>query len=409
MQNVIVVGVGEYYTDIVGPSLQLLEQEGVLKVICLVDVIELSKKAKNFFSKAEFRKRQDNQPLSELLKDLRNSETIVLLGHVNNLHASDAKDLTENGFKVMLEKPYFLNNSQSKIVKNIIGSNDLNQLILLEYYIQMKTIPLLILAGKIKKDSFYLTKPNLLQTEEGMLVYAKSVNDLVGQLKKIIGKPQKVVVELLEGEGKTGRLDHRGAYLSDIKIGGGVILDLGIHAFAPLFILEDYLGEIDVSFLGGFVRAAKCKEHIEMCKEKFLLPENEVAETCAEIKMNTKIGIPINVIVGKYVLPDKNRRQIVIYGDKNMVKMDLSNCSLSIINNGKEEKILTFPKKSDSKYYSVVRSGLEISKNNSPFTFNLKQKALKVQSFVLNVRHLAYQTKINEFFLAGIEPIEIFK
>jgi len=409
MQNIVVVGIGEYYSQIVGPSLQKLADEGLIDLIGAVDIKPENEVKNNFFGQVEYRQRVESQSLSDLLADLKELQPIILLGHINELHISDAKDLLENGFKVALEKPYCLNEEQLSTLKKLLVDYA-GSIVLLEYYLMMKSAPLLILADKIKQNSYYFSKKGLLEKYKEIDHLDQVINQISGLLENKLGKPKFVKIELLEGEGNTGRVDQRGPHFSDIRKGGGMILDIGLHAAVSLFAIQDYLGNIDLKFENGNVQIAKCKEYVEMAKEKFGLENKNIAESYAEIKFKTEESIPVKLSVGKYVLPNKNRRHITIFGEKGKIVMDLSDCELFFEDNqGIKKNIAIIPKKLESKYYPVIRSAIEILQNKSPFNFDLNKIALQAQEFILNVRKRAYQANNKDvFYKAGIESEEIF-
>ncbi len=410
MRKIILVGTGDYYKNIVSSSLNIMKKEGLLELFatCSRDLKDLNKP--DVFSRIEHIGRSGPEKLSVLLSDFRNEETIVLLSHANKFHTPDAEDLVRNNFKVIVEKPYCINKSQLGTLQNLISSQP-DKIGLLEYYLTMKSIPLLILAGEIKKDSFYFKKEGLLKKCKGLRSFVDNITKLSGRIEEFIGKPKFVLVDLFEGEGQTGRLNHRGASLCDLRKGGGMIQDLGIHAVSPLFALEDYLGNIDESFKKGKVRIAKCKEYIQMVKRKFGLPNNYIGETYAEIEFSTSKSVPIKVSVGKYVLNNKNQRKMVIIGSKGKAFLDLSSCSLFLSTNNRPEiKIIEIPQKPSSKYYPVIRAGLEVLEGHSPFSFNVRETALRAQLFILNVLEKAYLGKIKiGLYKSGVLPQDIFK
>jgi len=390
-KKVIIVGTGEHYKNILSPSLDIMKKEGLLELLSSVSKESpVDLKQTKSFRKVEHKIRKGSEKLSSLLSGFKNQNPVIILSHINELHTPDAYDLVKNDFRVMVEKPYCLNRSQFEVMQNLIDGHP-DKIGLLEYYLMMKSIPLLILAGKVKKDSFYFKKEGLLKIHKGLYSFVNNIDGLSGRIKELIGTPKFILVDVLEGEGNVGRLDHRGAFLCDRRKGGGMIQDLGIHALSPLFALEDYIGNIDESFKKGGVKIAKCKEYINMAKRKFKLPEKYIGETYAEIKFSTSKGVSIIVSVGKYVLNNKNQRRIVIVGSEGRVYLDLSSCILFLATRENSEiKILEIPKKPNSKYYPVLRATLELLERNNPFNFNAALLALRTQSFVLNILKKAY-------------------
>ncbi|MBZ9577532.1 hypothetical protein KJA13_00630 [Patescibacteria group bacterium] len=389
-KKIIIVGTGEHYKNILSPSLDIMKKEGSFELLTTVSKESPAdlKKTKSF-RKVEHRIRKRSEKLSSLLSDFKNQNPVVILSHINELHTPDAYDLVKNGFKVMIEKPYCLNRSQFEVMRNLINRHP-DKIGLLEYYLMMKSIPLLILAGMVKKDSFYFKKEGLLKIHKGLYSFVNNVDELSGRIKEFIGTPKFILVDVLEGEGNVGRLDHRGAFLCDRRKGGGMIQDLGIHALSPLFALEDYIGNIG-SFKKGNMRIAKCKEYVDMAKRKFGLSDKYLGETYAEIEFSTSKGVQVMVSVGKYVLNNKNQRRIVIVGSEGRVYFDLSSCTLFVsTGENSEMKILEIPKKPGCKYYSVLKAALEVLEGHNPFSFNATLAALRTQSFILNILEKAY-------------------
>lgn len=356
---------------------------------------------------AEYRRRSTNQTLPELLKDFSSRKTIVLLGHRNDLHYTDGIDLVRAGFKVLVEKPYCLTATELASWQAVLLQRT-TSVVFLEYYLMMKSVPLLLAFNLVKPASFYCAAPSLVKGQVGELTSEELLR--LTEAGKAIGQPQRVEVEVLEGEGAVGSLEHRGAHLSSVAAGGGMILDLGIHAVAPLFALQSFLGKLPTDFKSEEVKVARCREHLALAREKFALPDANIAETYAEISATTDRGIPVKIAVGKYVLPNQNRRQITIWGASGILKMDLSDCSLSLIDSkGKKETLGSIPKKPASKYYPVMRAGLEIIAGENPFTFSANEAALAAQTWALAAREVGQkQLSASPLYAQGSDPATIF-
>jgi len=411
MQKIIIVGTGDYYKNIIAPSLELMSQEGLIEVVCTVGMETVLDSAKPIsFKNIEHRIRKPGESLSFLLSDFKGQNIAVILGHANEFHVSDSVDLVNNGFKVMVEKPYCIDKEQMGIMKDLI-INYSDKIVPLEYYLMMKSVPLLIFAGKVQNDSFYFTNEKILKIYDGMHTLGLDLKGLSGKLEEFIGKPRSILVEVLEGEGDTGKIDHRGPHLCELKRGGGMIQDLGIHALSPIFALEDYFGEIDESFKDGKVRIAKSNEYIEMAKSRFQLSEREIGESYAEFEFVTSKNVPVFVSVGKYVFGDRNQRRIVVIGSEGRLYFDLSSCTLYIARfDSQEVKVLEIPKMPSSKYYPVVRLSSETLNGKKIFNFDVTQKVLKTQAFVLNVLEKAHRSEtLKAFYNTGVIPREIFK
>lgn len=409
MRNFIVVGAGEYYKKIIGPSLINLIKDGLVNILAVVDIKQDFEVDINFLpNKFLYKRRFVDQPLSELLFDFKDFNPIVLLGHSNDLHVKDMVDLVEAGFSVMVEKPYAVTNQELSVLSALLKKFP-NRVVLLEYYLMMKSVPLLMFADKLKRDTFYTDTTNkLMEYYEGMNFVGLDNKNIFGKLKDY-GEIKKIDIELLEGEGETGRLDQRGSYLSDKNRGGGMILDLGLHAVVSLFSLSDYIGEIDDPGQYLVVRKAFCKQYLEMAQEKFELAREDIAETYADIRFKTKKDIPVTMKIGKYVLSNQNRRHIIFYFENYVLKMDLSECFLELSVNNERYKLFSIPKKSELKYYPVLRSGVEILSGQSPFNFDLNSVTFKAQSWVLQVREKACKIDEDLIYPTGVQPEDIFR
>lgn len=382
----ILVGTGDYYYKIIGPSLALLQKEGLIRILATVSTSGKSK----INNAIEHRIRKPNAKLSRLLADLKKYEPVVILAHTNELHASDARDLLMSGFTVFVEKPYAINQAQMREAQKMARAYP-KKLVPLEYYLMMKAVPLLIICGKIKPQCFYFQKNSPLKYYKNLYELANTPANISGLLNTLIGKPRFVLVDILEGKEKVGRLDHRGDALSDASKGGGMIQDLGIHAVSPLFALEDYIGKIDESFKQGVVRTAKCQEYIQSIKSKYHLSNSKIAESYAEIKFSTSDNVPVVIAVGKYFPGNKNQRRIIIIGTKGKIYLDLSSCTLYLSRGEETEKpIMQQPKKTASKYYPVLLAALNMIEGKSPFAFNATDTALRAQQFILNAIKKSY-------------------
>jgi len=403
--NLIMVGVGDYWKGFAKPTLAAMESEGLINLLANVDINPRSL-SENY--PKEHYVRGINQPLSKLLAEKKELNPVVILGHLNHLHTPDAEDLVRNDFPVLIEKPYSVDREQLELLKRLIAENP-TKVALAEYYLTMKAAPLLIASGQIKEDSFYFEKEGIIKTHEGLSSFADNPAALKGKLQEIVGKPKYVYCDLLEGEGSTGRVEHRGIDLADLKKGGGMIHDLGIHAFSPLFALEDYIGEIDVDFSEGEVKTALCQEYKKWAEEHCRLSEERIGESYAEISLVTSTGIPVKAALGKYVLKQKNQRRLIIVGDEGQAMLDMSGCSLYLSQgDGPFKKVLEAPKSSNSKYYPVIRSALESLTGNTPFTFDSTAVALKTQEFNLSLVEKASHLRNRPIYKAEASPKEIF-
>lgn len=401
--NIITIGEGDYWKNLLVPSLQQLEREGLLHHIASVDIRQQS-----HTDDLDHLLRQENQPLSDLLAKFESQSPVVILGHANDWHTRDTVDLLDHGFHVVLEKPYCLDPSELRALNSSLTEHSAN-LTLAEYYLMMKSIPLLIVAGKVKPDSFYYQKEGVVRVHEGLRPYATNLDAISGKLLELIGRPRLVYADVLEGEGSTGRVEHRGSHVTDLKKGGGMIQDLTSHAVIALFALEDYIGAIDTTFSAGKVLVAHCREYKNWAQEKLQLPEERIGETYAEMEFVTSTGVPVRAAVGKYILKQKNQRRIVIVGDEGQALLDMSSCTLSLSDGDKvPQKILEIPKSPESKYYPVVRTCLEIIAGTSPYTFDATKAAYDAQKLILNIAEKAAAQDKVHLYPAEALPREIF-
>jgi len=414
MDNIVVVGTGEYGINLLGPTLAMLTREGRTEVIATVDVNE---RPETPHYTTEHMIRSPEQSLSALLAKLRERDPVVILGHSNELHTPDTLDLVAAGYRVLTEKPFATSLDELAQLQKCIDENP-GKVALPEYYLMMKSAPVLIVAGLINPLSFYKDKTGVIET---LGPSALGWGPIHGKLEEMIGKPMAVHVEVLEGEkkqGGTGRVDHRGHHLVDMRKGGGMIHDLGVHAVSIVCALESYLGKPDTELSSGIVRVARCQEYIDMATSKHKIPLEHIGESYAEIDMETSTGIPVYVKVGKYVLDNKNQRRFIIIGDRGILHHDLSACTLSVIQGDNNRgNLLRAPKLPDSKYYPVIRASLELISQehqydgSPPFVgFDATKASLDAQALVLHALNKAYngRTDVKTYASASATPKDIF-
>jgi len=385
--NIITVGTGDYWHNQLLPTLAKLEREGLVHHQASVDITPRTEKEteKENLPSVEHRIRKPGQPLSKILQDLSTEEPVVILGHANEMHTPDAQDLLENGFKVLVEKPYAVNPAQFASLTKLVSTFP-GKIALAEYYLMMKAVPLLIAAGFVQPDSFYLQQEGILKSHEGLSRRGWTPQDLLGKLRELIGQPKLFYADVLEGEGSTGRVNHRGISLVDLRKGGGMIHDLASHTFSPVVALEGYLGALNLSQLGRNLQTARCQEYVDWAKEKFSLELEHIGETYAALEGVTSEGVPFVAAMGKYLLNQRNQRRIVIVGDEGQALLDMSRCLLSVSSgDGSFESMLEAPKLPDSKYYPVIRSCLEVLSGNTPYTFDATAVCMETQEIVLQL------------------------
>lgn len=374
MDNLIVVGCGEHFQSNVGPSLVSLERAGLAKAIATLD---LQPRASGFPSAdVPHIIRPRGQSLHSLLKPYAEKNPAIFLAHAHDCHASDSLDLLSHGFRVILEKPYALTASDLSLLSDALRDGP-RRLALAQYYLMMQSSPLLHLAGLIRPDSFYLRESGFLERLDGK---DTPLEDLVGVLGAI-GRPRMLYVDLLEGEDTTGCLEHRGRQFADSRVGIGMILDLALHALAPVIALEGLFGSLppsaDVS-----VETAACDEYVRFANARYGVPPPFVPETYAEVALTTSLGIPVNVTVGKYVLRNENQRRLLIVGDSGQALLDMSNATLTFgRGDARPTALIRAPKSADTKYFSVIRACLLELAGESPYNFDASRVALQSNIF----------------------------
>lgn len=403
MRHIIVVGTGDVFRRFLAPSLEALGAQGLLRVLATVD-IKPRQPLECFSGSVEHKIRASHEPLSSLLGDLKRENPIVILAHDNDLHYQDARDLVEAGFQVMLEKPYVTNREQFDALVRLIAKHP-QQIFLMGYYFMRKMSPLFLLSGMIRHDSFYLTTEEVFKskgTARGLHAYA-------GKLIEVVGEPVSLEVTTLEGAGSSGRLDHRGSYIFDTRRGGGMIQDMGIHALLPLFVLEQYLGRVEKPFTAGDVKTAVCRECHHFAKSTYGIPEECVAETYAEIGLRTEKGIPAAVSVGKYTADLPAQKNVVLRGTKGEIDLDMHEHFMELYQGQKLIDRIELVTSPGSKYYPVVRAGLDYFAGQSPFTVDFSQKQLEAQELTLAVLEKARQAGPFAMYGSGEQPRNIFK
>jgi predicted dehydrogenase len=374
VENLIIVGCGDHYRTNVGPCLASLETGGEAKVIATVDIEPLAEDPLR--TPVPHVIRQQGESLSLLLRRFEKSDPVVVLAHSHEWHAADALDLVSCGFRVILEKPYALTVSDLSLIRQCIHSTP-QRLALAESYLMMTSAPLLHAAGLLKPDSFYLREPGYL---EGVGEKTASVESLAGVLASI-GRPRMVYVDLLEGEGLTGRFEHRGRQFADSRVGIGVILDLAIHALAPVVALDGLLGNLPRASSVSLATAV-CETFLRFAGSSYKVPPQFVPETYAEMSFTTSVGIPVILAVGKYVLRNENQRRLLIVGDEGEALLDMSNCTLSIARTDRcPVTLLRSPKRADTRYRAVFRACLLGLEGKTPYNFSASEIALHSNEF----------------------------
>src|SRR3989338_8525208 len=372
----IVVGAGSYWVNLVSPALNSLKDSGLISKISTVDVQNRDATENSHVV------REKNEPLSAVVDRIGYENPIVLLAHSNELHTPEAIELMQNSRakpSILIEKPYSISEDQIGKLGGLITQYN-NRVGLLEYYLTMKAVPLLLFAGQVREDSFYFENNGILRTKtEGSVL-----KDFSGKFEEMIGKPLFVVSEILEGEGSYGTVEHRNLSIVDKSLGGGMIQDLGHHALTPLIGLEAHLGLIAKDSIKD-VRVAFCNEYMEFAQKH--LPKSNIGESYAEIDIETDMGVPVRLAMGKYIEEGQNQRKVLIAGTRGSVLYDMTNNLLSFQHgddNSKVKPLVEADKKNVPKYLAVLRAGIERINGKNPFYFDPVSVAFRAQDIVLS-------------------------
>ena len=375
-RNLIIVGAGNYWFNLVQPALPKLIESGLVNKVTTIDITE-----QNPIEGVEQVVRKKEQPLYEVVDKIGYDNPLIILSHANNLHTPEAVDVMENAKskpKLLIEKPYAINSEDLNALKDLLEREKENTG-LLEYYLTMKGIPLLVLGGLVKKDSFYFADKTIIKE-----LTSNALEEQNGKIREAIGNPIYALSETLEGEGSYGTIEHRNLSLVDRILGGGMIQDLGQHSLTPLMALEDYIGKIDTASLKE-VKVAHCKEYLDFAKSRGI-PKDRTGESYAELKFVTSSGVLLDVCLGKYVEKCSNQRRIIILGTRGTVIYDMTNNILSYQHgdDNKNIKPLLEADKKGAKYLAVLRAGIEYLEGRNPFSFNPAEIAFEAQKIVLN-------------------------
>ena len=379
MDNIVIVGCGDHFRSNLAPSLSTMIVDNEVKVIATVDHIPLDVNYLDSTHPIPHIVRQSGQSLSACLLQFKAQDPIVLLAHSHDQHTKDTCDLVASGFRIIVEKPYAIKSSELETIHDLLKANP-KRIALAEYYLMMKAAPLLHSAGLLLPDSFYIRDKGYLHLEGTGNTFQNTFVTLQN-----IGRSRTVFIDILEGEGATGRFEHRGLQFADTRVGIGVILDLAIHAFAPLLALEDTLGRIP-SASEISIGTSVCSSFLSFAKSTYGVPPEFVPETYAELAFTTSMGVPVVICVGKYVLPNINQRRMLIIGDEGEALLDLSSCSLSL---GYRDQcpttLLSSPKRPESKYRAVIKACLKILNGMSPYSFNPSNVAIRCNEVALSL------------------------
>lgn len=403
MENAVVVGTGDVFHRFLAPTLEILELQQLVNTVSTVDIKE--RPLLEYLSeKIEHRIRTTDEELSDLLQDFRNRSPIVVLAHDNDMHYEDTKDLVEKEFRVMLEKPYAVDRSELDSLRELDKENP-GKIFFMDYYLMRKMSPLFLFSGLIKEDSFYVGTEEVFREREAP---HPRLSSYLGKLEEIIGKPVSLKVKILESQGDSGRLDHRGSHVFDSRRGGGMIQDMAIHAFMPVFALSDYFGNVDLSFSEGEVKTARSREFQNMATQKYNLPEEFIAETYAEINFSTSKNVPIEISVGKYIANIPTQKNLVLQGTKGKLDLNMHENFMYIYKERTLMDRLDLINTKRNRYYPVIRGGLEFLNGRNPFYRNISEITLNAQELTLNVLN-ATSSRTTKVYDNGENPKKIFK
>jgi len=398
-ENLVIVGCGEHFQKNVGPTLATMEAVGEVRVTATVDLKSRDPELKFLRRPVPHVIRAPGVQLSSCLQEYKVDHPVVLLAHSHDWHASDALDLISAGFRVIVEKPYAITRSDLYLMREVARTHP-QSLALAEYYMMMKAAPLLQYAGLLTSGSFYLHDDSYLRSA----IEGSDVQSFAGALDRI-GRVRMVYVDVLEGDGETGSFHHRGRQFADNRSGIGVLLDLAIHAIAPVIALESNFGLLPPSG-EVLLDTAVCSEFVKFAEQKYGVPSRFVPETYAELAFSTSTGVLAVVAVGKYVLSSSNQRRLFIVGDEGEAFLDMSSCTLRVAAGDGDSKAFLFsPKEAESKYRAVFRASLAQLNGDSPFTFDARDVALKANEWIFDLHSRATEdSSSRRLYRAGSSP-----
>ncbi len=257
---------------------------------------------------------------------------IVVIASPNHLESTVA--FVEKGFRqFIIEKPLINNEHEAHRLLELLKQTPDLRIYALDFYIQ-KCLPLLLLAGLISTDD---PMWNLVCMENG----EKVLPELSGSFNSLVGKIKGVSVTILEG-GQLGVPDvEKRPWLEHDKIRGGVLLDLGIHALAPLVTL----GMLDKS-----TQVVHASTKSFSPDRKSLVSTKNKPEMYAKALLNINTyttgytNSPLEITVGK-IPQEGGVWEMVIRGSKGIAVMGLrSGQQLSVqTNSGKDIQLRLEP------------------------------------------------------------------
>lgn len=303
--HVVVAGIGAVYSEHINQPLDIL---GPSQKRILLD--------------SSHERISSTQNLNRLLADARHApfdlerlseeerlSYVVLIATPDHFQA--IKSFANAGFRnLIVEKP-LVNNAQEIVgLKDVIQDNPEIKIYPLDFYVQ-KTAPLHLLTGSILPDD---QRWNWIEDENGAIVDRR----FSGSLEKFIGDMEGIDMTIVEG-GSFGIQDlDRRTWLEHDKDRGGMLLDLGTHAFAPLF--ASHIGNADnitVETASRYILGKNRRSFINAHDDQ---PEI-YAEALLSLRMKQKI-IPVTIKVGK-TFHDGGIWKLIIRGSEGDISMGL--------------------------------------------------------------------------------------
>jgi len=402
MKNLIIVGIGDHYKRFLSHTFSHLQEEGIIELVASVDLKE-SPSYPQFPDKKHF-VRKPGQKLSSLLESFKKDNPIIVLAHSNEEHYNDLEDLVLNGYNVMLEKPYVTNKEDLEKLRKLLFSHK-RQIFLLDSYLLRKFSPAALLLGKISPNSFYRMSEKVFKLKEDQSIpFQIDPVDLLSE----IGLPKKAKFNLLESEKLSSNMALRGGYLYDRKRGGGMIADLLLHAISPIIMMQEYVGEIDLSFGKGSLRVARCNQFREIAEKIHGLNKQDIAETAVKIDFSTNKGIPVEINLGKYISKENNK-YFKLEAERGGLLLDMEDNFLELHKEGSVVQRIDLVNQKSWRYYGVIRTGLDFFDNLDHYNLDINDTLLKSQEFALNVgEKISDLTEMNEYS-SGEEVEDIFR
>jgi predicted dehydrogenase len=188
--DLIVVGVGDHYSRILGPSIDKLQQQEFIRLVATVDVRPANPELHSLG--AVHLIRNPDGPLSDLLRPFAKDDPLVYLAHAHTWHAKDAIDLTRAGFRVAIEKPYAVSLEEMHELESHMRASP-HRFFLSEYYL-VKSAPLLHAFQMVAGESFLVREAGFLRAGSKW-----PLNDLV--LVNLIGRNPVLLSRYLGGRG----------------------------------------------------------------------------------------------------------------------------------------------------------------------------------------------------------------